>query len=823
MRSNFRVTTQRSYWDWTEDAYEYPDINDIIDQEERLKEEKRARKRGKKPEKPMDVQNIKIRLVLGQFVSKEELNYLYQHSTVFEVAELDRLFGGSISAAGLGRKSDRGIDHGYHEGYTSDVVEVNGRRTLVMIPTSSPDLNVDANSVNKLHSVVDVLQNNIHEDFGQAVCCAIRKFPQDVRKVLNEADAIDIRYVGCEFMRVESTWDQRLDAFKVDVIVNAEVAARIPAVHNPGCVSSDNVLLVYKEVSRHIIYRLRYTLDLYGKTGVKTCSGPSVMPAMLFPPDIITMQKTWRTTSYLRPIIWRKDFPRLIRRMLSEVYPEALERPTAIDGDELVERMSEWLNRKYPGMRLRVREAWLGQNGIRGQIYFADKKTIDHEGEPVEFKAGDIVINMDYIDEDWDRHSAIIHECLHVYLHLPFFMLQMMAGNPDYSYTDRVSDGGASNGASGEMKLETAAERDHLKWMEWQAEKMTPYVMMEESMVRQECARLLALCGGRSTTENLNWIMNRLSATFETSKQMSKIRMVEVDIKEANGIWNFVSSKNGGKKKLPDFCAGPQRKDGAVYYIDAEAARELYLRSEEFARVIESCKYVYLEGHYVLDKPKYVKMDSRFRRYLTPYARKNIAECSLSFRIITKDSKIDYVFGAAAKSDKRAEYFDGYTFSAEPDTTAREKENEAYGECSDRWCALAASFPEDNPGEAIKIAMKAMGVTQDVLASHLGVVRKTLNEWLKEKEMPVGRVVGICVVLGMRMDVSEALIEAAARPLKRSGVDALYRSFIATPGAITIARCNEILIAHNYPALNEGLNTEGMADCQLTQVAQLAC
>ena len=104
---------------------------------------------------------------------------------------------------------------------------------------------------------------------------------------------------------------------------------------------------------------------------------------------------------------------------------------------------------------------------------------------------------------------------------------------------------------------------------------------------------MLALCGGRSTTENLNWIMNRLSATFETSKQMSKIRMVEVDIKEANGIWNFVSSKNGGKKKLPDFCAGSQRKDGAVYYIDAEAARELYLRSEEFARVIESCKYVY--------------------------------------------------------------------------------------------------------------------------------------------------------------------------------------------------------------------------------------
>lgn len=74
MRSNFRVTSLSSNLDWIEDAYKYPDINDIIEQEERLREEKRARKRGKKSAKPMDAQNIKIRLALGLFVSKEEIN-----------------------------------------------------------------------------------------------------------------------------------------------------------------------------------------------------------------------------------------------------------------------------------------------------------------------------------------------------------------------------------------------------------------------------------------------------------------------------------------------------------------------------------------------------------------------------------------------------------------------------------------------------------------------------------------------------------------------------------------------------------------------------
>lgn len=95
---------------------------------------------------------------------------------------------------------------------------------------------------------------------------------------------------------------------------------------------------------------------------------------------------------------------------------------------------------------------------------------------------------MDYIEENWDRNTAIIYECLHVYLHLPFFMMQMMAGHPSYSYIDRVS--------GSDISLKTKAEKDHLKWMEWQAEKMTPYVMMEESQVRSECGRLLALRGG---------------------------------------------------------------------------------------------------------------------------------------------------------------------------------------------------------------------------------------------------------------------------------------------------------------------------------------
>ena len=621
--------------DWNHDAYQYPDINDIIDQEERRKEKQRAQKAGKKHFTPMDKHRIQIKLVLGQFVSNDELNYIYRNSTPKEVADLDRLFQGRISASAYNFRSERGKDHGYSEGYTAQIVETNGKAYYVMVLTSSPDRNIDENSGQKLHSVADVLQNNLHENFDEAVRMAVEMYPFDALKALKVNDAVSIRFDRCVYRRTESAWDQRLDDFKIDVIVAAAITVKVPADRHCG----ENVLLVYKEKQMWVDYRLRYTFDLYGKTGVKTCSGPTVMPADLFPPDAITGQQGWRTTEFLRPVFRKTDFPKIVRQMLKKIYPEALEESTAIDEYEFADAMSHWLDRRYHGMRLRIREAWLGKNGIRGLISFSKKKIMDGDGIPVEVQPGDIIINMEYIEEEWDRIAAIIHECLHVYLHLPFFMLQMMAGNPDYSYIDRLSDTTAS--------LTTRAERDHVKWMEWQAEKMTPYVMMEEGTVRRECSRLLAIRRGDRSPETLEWIMKQLSAEYSSSCQMSKIRMEEVGIQKAADIWNFID----GKKKVPNFSAGSKRKDGAVYTIGFDDAVDLYMRSAEFARVIDSCRYVYIEGHYVLNHPKYVRTGENFKRYLTPHARKNIAECSLSFRIAARDKHLNYFFGAAARTD----------------------------------------------------------------------------------------------------------------------------------------------------------------------------
>ena len=344
--------------DWIQDAYQYPDILDIIEQEEKAKKaRRRKRTTGYKPSR--DRANIRARLGAGAFVSKEEAAYYRRTCTPFELAELERFCAlhDCIGIASLFSSSDRGLNHGYSEGYASTVLEMNGRSSLVMLPTATPDINIDEDSAEKVHTVLDVLQNNLHEDFGEALRFLAQTCPTDITEALGMTDALSVEFEGCYVKRVESSWEQRLDDFKVDVIVSADFMLKVPAEHYCG----DKTMLVYRDTRRTIDYRFRYTFDLYGVNGYKTCSGPITAPVQYFPEDRITAQSEWTTNRILRPYLTAKDFPILARKMLQDIYPEALETPTRLDGELLVKRLSRWLKKRYSRMKLRLRKEHLGK------------------------------------------------------------------------------------------------------------------------------------------------------------------------------------------------------------------------------------------------------------------------------------------------------------------------------------------------------------------------------------------------------------------------------------------------------------------------------
>ncbi|MCR4643937.1 MAG: hypothetical protein K5695_00820 [Oscillospiraceae bacterium] len=785
-------------WNDTHDDYKYPDILDIIEQEEKAKRARKKRTSRRKPR--MDRADIRVRMGLGAYVSKEEAEYYRRTCTPFELAELERFYAlhsgmGGLGLAGLYTSSDRGLNHGYSEGYTSTLLEMNGKSALVMMPTATPDINIDDDSANRVHTVLDVLQNNLHEDFGEALQYLTCTCPADIIEALGVTDALSVDFEECYVKRVESSWEQRLDEFKVDVIVHADFMLKVPAEQSCG----DHTLLMYRDSHRSIDYRFRYTFDLYGVNGQRTCSGPIAAPVLFFPADSITVQKSWPTNKILRPAMTKRDFPVLAAKMLQDIYPEALKAPTKLDGELLVKRLSRWLKKRYSRMKLRLRKEHLGKgNGIKGRIFFTDMEVPDSTGEMIRFKAGDIVINLDEMMRTSDVLITIVHECVHVYVDLPFFMLQLMAGVPNYSFVDRSSSWLKSEkkrqGFDYQMEL--------IEEMEKQDEKLTAYVLMEEGTFRSECDRLFAITGNDRSPAALMWMLENLTKTYGASMQMTKIHMKEVGIPEVEGIWNFI----GNKERVPDHAVSGVWNGNVIYTIDRPDAVALLGSSERFTKALLSGKYIYLEGHYVLSRPKYVEAAPNGWK-LTAYAHAHIDECCLSFRPGRRKTTFEYSSGTAARTKKNGnDKYKTVELVSEPGDTSYETENRDFSDNAQLWGELAGSL-HGTFNDALQMVLDEIGVSQTTLASRLGVSRQAFQKWLKRDMMLKRHVVGICIALKLDIGVSLKLIELAVLRLGCYGADPVYLHLLCDCN-MTVERGNDILVAQHFKKLNDGRQFE---------------
>ena len=782
--------------DWIRDSICYPDITDIIEQEEKEKKAKKAKRASRKAigySDAMDITNIRARMCLGRYVSRDELSYLLQHGTSFEISEMTQFLlntEGGLSALAYCCQSDRGLDHGYSEGFTSKVIEMNGKNTLVMIPTATPDLNNDIESTSRVHNVLEVLQENFHEDFDEVMQRVTERHSTDISEALGIKDYVSVHFVKCCSKHVESSWDQPLDDFKVDVIVNAEFVIRIPVERYCEQYS----MPIYQDVHKHLDYRLRYTLDLISEE--KTCSIPVAAPVKQFPADSITKQREWNATAILRLHMKKKEYPKYAARMLRDVYPEALEEPTEIDGELLVDRLSGHLGRRYQRMKLRLRKEHLGnEGGIKGRIFFADMMIEDAWGEPIAFEAGDIVINLDEIRHPSDLLATIIHECVHVYFDLAFFMLQLMAGVPCYNFIDRSAKWLKSHKNAVSSVTSTLIEE-----MEKQTESLTAYVMMEENHFRSECQRLFEITSYDESPAALLWMMEQLSGEFGSSMQMTKIRMKETGIQKAEGVWNFI----GEKIRVPDHASGEEWEPGVVYTIDRPDALALFNSSEQFAQALLSGKYVYIMGSYVLDAPKYVESVAGHDS-LTDYALTHMKECCLSFRMQSTHTPVAYVCGTAARAKKQRnpdKYLTRHILNSEPDSEKAKRERTVFANDANDWAALADSL-HGTFKEALQTVLDTLGITQGQLSEELGVARNTLLKWIGREFILKRHVIGICLALHVRPVVSMRLIELAPHRLGYHGADALYIQLLCDSDA-TVESGSLVLEQEGYKRLNAG-------------------
>ena len=664
--------------------------------------------------------------------------------------------------------------------YTAGYVPYEDKVIPCILPYSNVQRSEKTADRNKQYSVQEILKENFKEDFHLAISEYVRQMPAAV--ALTEGyqqeaeDFADLRFENraTKVLRVESVLNQPVHSTVVDVIARSELCCYKERKDTEG-----NQMMTYTGRRHFVDFRLRYILDM--RMCSPKCIGPAVEPFRILENDILRDAKNLRTTDYMLPIIRDEEYDNVGRNVLEEFYPEVFDNaePTMIRGEVLAERMG--LKIQY----VRLPES----SNVFGQLYFGPGRinVLGESGrlETMTVRPATILINETTCTNYITRNGTIIHECGHMYLNRAFFLLQCMSGKKYSGIVYRRTD-----------RPRHKIGRDPVDWMEIQAEKLPAYILMEKESTIRVIEKQLLKYGNDRSPETMNKIMRYLASCFGVSRTMAKIRMKELGYREAEGIYNFIEHQ-----PVPDHGCGGSWPDGIVFTISPENVRNLIHMSPAFVSEISRGGYIYVEGHICLDREIYV--EHRFRRQarLTTYARHHIEECCIGFSVFGPSRQGTYQEGVAARlTENKTSLFGNLHMASKPGEENWERENRMAAEEGEAWATIAKELPNDFRG-ALNVITRAKGISQEELAARLGISTTYLGKMISTQRPSIAHVVGICVELNIRADISFRLLDLSGNRLTYYGADCLYMSMIIDPTQYDLKRCDHILESNGYSPL----------------------
>lgn len=300
---------------------------------------------------------------------------------------------------------------------------------------------------------------------------------------------------------------------------------------------------------------------------------------------------------------------------------------------------------------------------------------------------------------------------------------------------------------------------------------------------------------------NVMSVVEKLAEKFGVSKSMAKYRMIEVGFPEAEGVYCFTESR-----RIPDHGCSDNWKNETTYTISIGDAAMLIAESAAFRSTLMSGFYTYLEGHYCMDKSKYVWKDRYGNRRLTDYARTHIDECCIAFTVSGRYANVEYIEECAAKKTPAAnKLLPRYDFKSEPDSEEFDKESSIFIKDAQVWDELLKSLPNSFP-DAVGALLAAKEMTMEQLALEIGVSRSAVYKWLDQERVSLRHVVAICIALDLRADICEALVGLSGSTFRNTLEHILLRGFLYHTDAITVAVANAIMDKRGLPKLTNGRN-----------------
>ena len=338
-----------------------------------------------------------------------------------------------------------------------------------------------------------------------------------------------------------------------------------------------------------------------------------------------------------------------------------------------------------------------------------------------------------------EEYSAILHECVHAYLHNLFYELQSHYrkmvnvkipewGDYSYSKTNRRS----------------------LKWMEVQANAIPRYIQLPPEQVEEVVLDFFENLVGEPDWNDYRNLIDHVKCKFCTARNTAKKIIVELGWKEVRGV--YVYNVAG---YVDDYDVDYDFPDDHTYTLSLRHVAEITEISDKFADLVNSDRFIYLDGHVILDSDKYVEYLNGHPLRLTDHARRHMSECCLDFKRTYDDPEYDYTFGELHKDDLSP------IESREADEAQIRMVMTAFAETEEENVKLNKT-PTVNPfGQAVQFHMARCGVTEDDVADRSGLGVNTVSNMRCGKRVKLESVLAFCVALELEEAFRTDLMEKA--------------------------------------------------------------
>ena len=505
--------------------------------------------------------------------------------------------------------------------------------------------------------------------------------------------------------------------------------------------------------------------------------------------------KNTTLSKYLVPYLYTEDLEKEAEKFLSKYCRQALKEPMPIPLNELMFNMG-----------LELFEAPLPDN-IFGKTYFAEA-TVDVFNEEYDVVSqtidpGTILLNPNifFMRNIGSRNNTIVHECVHWDRHDKFFELQKLLNSDLRSLTCEVTE---------RMGQKETGVEGALQWIEWQANALTPRILLPAYTTRQKLNEIMLRLHienpERTESDIMEEAIQEMAEFFAVSKFAAKLRAIELGFTQAKGVWNYVNGKY-----LPSFSfkATALNKDES-YIIDVRNACLVSCIDEDAKVALSKGDFIYIDSMFCINNEKYVIETENSGCTLSSYARQNVDECCLKFKqkfkVKSTNGDAFYTQCSLCKDVDAAAYCECKFIDDEDNQYVEQRASELKklrvegGRIMDIYRSLPMSF-----AGTLDVHMKRLEkedgkkMTNLELALRTGLSDRYIQDLRKEeKNINFGTVCAICIGLHLHPIFSNDLIQKSHNDYPMNEEGFFDRFLIEHHYMDTLDLCNEKLAELGY-------------------------